>query len=438
MPPTDIAFRVMEAGVVGAGGAGFPTHIKLGASVETAVANGVECEPLLAHDRAMMVHHPEQVISGLNLLAEAVGAGRKVIAVKKKYTDALQALESVCDDCEILKMPDYYPAGDEVEIVKFLTGRTVPEAGLPLDTGVVLNNVETLVNIARAYDGIPVTHRFITVCGEVENPGVIKAPLGAKISAVVEKCGGAVIDNPVYHLGGPMMGFIAGADTPVTKTTTGIFALPEEHYLVRIRSLRMEHIIRQAESACTSCRLCTDACPRYLLGHNIEPHRVMRTLGFSQDRLHNEYLSALLCCECGVCEYSCPMLLSPRRVYQWIKTGLLEEGTEFPRSSIKLTDHPKRESRRIPGLRLMLRLGLKPYDAQIGYDDGDWTPEEVVLPLKQHIGVPAEPVVSVGDKVIAGEMVAEIPEGERGARIHASIDGTIASVDSEKIVIKAG
>ncbi len=423
--------------MVGAGGAGFPSHLKLKAAVDTVIGNGIECEPLLSQDRAVMVHRPETVIKGLSLLAEVVGARRKIIVLKKKYADAMRALEPFCDECEIILTPDYYPAGDEVEIVKFLSGETVPEAGLPLDVGVVVNNVETLTNIARACEGIPVTRRFVTVCGEVKKPTVLSVPLGTKISDIVDRCGGATTDNPVYYTGGPMMGEIAGADSPALKTTTGIFALPQEHELVRARSLRMEYILRQAQSACTSCRLCTDACPRYLLGHAIEPHRVMRAIGLTQDIFKRELTSALLCSECGVCEYACPMRLSPRRIYRQIKEYLAAEGIEYPRRMTRLSDHPMRESRRIPGGRLLERLGLKRYEVRMDYDDSGWSPQEVALPLKQHIGLPAQPVVSPGDRVIEGEVIAEIPPGAVSARLHASIDGKVTAVDDDKIIIGA-
>jgi Na+-translocating ferredoxin:NAD+ oxidoreductase RnfC subunit len=422
---------------VGAGGAGFPTHIKLQTAVETVIANGAECEPLLAQDKATMLHQPQAVVEGLNLLAQAVGAKRKIIAVKKKYNSATTALEKFKDDCEILTLPDYYPVGDEVEIIKLATGKTVPEDGLPLDVGVVVDNVETLANIAQAIKGEAVTARWVTVCGEVKVPQVMKAPIGVKISDVVGLCGGSLIENPAFYIGGPMMGAVVEGDFPVSKTLTGVFVLPPEHPLLVKRALRMAWILRQAQSACTDCRLCTDSCPRFLLGHDIEPHKIMRIVSLSMEGRTREVLSAHLCCFCGVCEYACPMSLSPRRVYEKTWEQLNREGITFPHIRRDLQTHPMRAFRRIPSGRLLSRLGLNKYNVEVKYDDTKWSPKEVTILLKQHIGAPAEAIVSAGDKILRGQVIGEIPEGKISARVHSSIDGQVIAVKDEKITVRA-
>ena len=184
MTPDEIAQRVRAAGVVGAGGAGFPTHVKLAArSIDTVIANGAECEPMLRCDQQLMAAHPELVIRGMRLVMQAVGAGRGLIAVKQHYANAVKALQEEldrqkdADDARAWPVSLYiiersvYPAGDEFCLVYEVTGRLIPEAGLPLNVGCVVQNVGTLANIARAVDdGIPVTHRYVTVNGEVTSP----------------------------------------------------------------------------------------------------------------------------------------------------------------------------------------------------------------------------------------------------------------------------
>lgn len=438
MNPTEIVEAVRKAGVVGAGGAGFPTHVKLSANVGFAIANGVECEPILAHDKFVMSSNPGGVVKGLDLLALAVGAKKKYIALKKKYSSVGDILLKHGADFEIFLMDDYYPAGDEIEIVREITGSIIPEAGLPLDIGAVVNNVETLINIADAVEGRPVTRRTITVCGEINKPSVVRVPIGIKIKDVISLCGGAKVENFAVYTGGPMMGMREDPENPVTKTTTGIFVLPVDHYLIQVRSIRIEHIIRQAQAACTDCKLCTEVCPRYLLGHAIEPHKIMRTVSLQLKGMNREVLSAFLCCFCGACEYACPMWLSPRRVYEQTRDFLLEEGVEFPKNEHELVDNPNRMNRRIPSARLLSRMGLSKYNIDMKMLNLDgFVPDEVHIPLKQHIGEPAVPVVSESDRVAEGEMIGEISEDKLSARIHSSIDGTITRVTNKMITVRA-
>lgn len=428
---------VKNAGVIGAGGAGFPTHIKMLANVDMVIANGAECEPILSHDRAGMVSQPERILRGLDILAQAAGAKRKIFAVKKKYSDAIEALKPHLGKTELLLLPDYYPAGDEAEIVKLATGKTIPENGLPLNVGAVVDNTETLANIAAAVDEKrAVTERNLTVCGEVKKPGVYKVPVGMKIADLLKHCGGTTCENPVIYTGGPMMGGVTAMDRPVTKTTTGIFVLPEEHYLIQKRSISMPHIVRQAQSACTDCRMCTDVCPRYLLGHDIEPHKIMRTVNLGIEGNTREMLSAHLCCFCGACEYACPMMLSPRRVYEKTLGLLREKNVVYPKPVKELIDHTMREFRRIPSHRLTGRMGLNKYDIKMPVYKEEIRVSEVTIPLKQHIGIPAEAVVKVGTRVLKGEVIGEIPAGKVGARVHASMDGVVKEVNRGAVVIR--
>lgn len=433
-----IAELVKKAGVVGAGGAGFPTHVKMEASADTVIANGVECEPCLANDKTLMTLFPEKIMEGLDYLASSTGAKRKVAALKKKYSEQADTLKKTDPGIEILNMPDYYPAGDEVEIVKSTVKATVPQAGLPLAVGAVVNNVETLFNISNAAQGIPVTDKYLTVCGEVTNPAVLNVPIGTPISDVITACGGSTISDPAIYTGGPMMGEISSPEASVTKTTSGIFVLPQDHYLITIRSIRMNHIIRQAQAVCTDCKLCTDICPRYLLGHDIEPHKIMRVISHQMTDREREVSSAFLCCFCGACEYACPVHLSPRRVYDRMRQMLIADGIQFTGGEGLLQDHPTREFRRIPSKRLASRLGLSKYSKTIKFAESvKITPNIVRIPLRMHIGLPSEPVVQAGARVIKGELIAAIPEGKLGANIHASIDGKVVEIDETAITLAA-
>ena len=434
-----IVEAVMKAGVVGAGGAGFPTHIKLQAEVETIVANGAECEPLLSNDKSLMICQTQDFFKGLELAAAATGAKRKVIATKGKGREVISHLKSRggSQSAEIFELEDYYPAGDEQEIVHEVTGETVPEAGLPLEVGTVVQNTETLVNIARDIEGTPVINKTLTVVGEVANPGVVEAPIGMSAKEIIEACGGRTCDHPVLYTGGPMMGNVQESlDIPITKTSSGLFILAQDNFLIQKRSMPMRHILRQAQAACTDCMQCTEVCPRYLLGHKIRPHKIMNavTLGLSYDS--DVFAEAFLCMFCGMCEYACPMWLSPKRVYAEVRAALQERDLKYPRTEKNYEDHPMRQQRRVPSERLVRRYELAKYNQKLPLEIKTLETWMVSIPLQQHMGAPAVAVVTEGDYVAKGQVLGEIAEGKLGARIHASIEGRVTYSGADRVVVE--
>ena len=434
---------VRNAGVVGEGGAGFPAHVKYAAPVGTVIANGCECEPLLHSDQHLMTAHADKVVRGLTAVMAATGAGRGVVAVKRKYTAAAEALEAAMDgqDLELARLDNFYPAGDEQILVYELTGRSIPPLGLPKDVDAVVANVGTLCAVSDALDGVPVTHKIVTVTGEVRRPAVLRVPVGTPVTALIERCGPSTTPEPVVVLGGPMMGRFV--DRPedlqaevITKTLGGVILLPRGHYLHQAATLPVEEIQKRARTACIQCRYCTDQCPRFLIGHGFETHKVMRSFSGAAD-VATGALQAAMCCECGICElFSCPMHLSPRRINRLFKARLQEQGVSYdgPRA-VHGEQTALREFRRVPTSRLAVRIGIEPYMALHPEFDGDLVPPAVEIPLRQHIGAPARAVVRAGDRVACGDLIGEIPEGGLGARVHASIDGVVAAV-GETVAIK--
>ena len=205
-----IASKVRAAGVVGAGGAGFPTHVKLDSQVDTVIANGAECEPLLKADKYLMTHRATEVVEGLRFAMQATGASRGILALKREYDEAVQALTAASQgaaDITLHLMGSYYPAGDEFLLVYETTGRLVPEAGIPLAVGIVVQNVGTLCNVAAAQKGIPVTDCLLTVTGEVNEPRTLSVPLGTPFEQVISWAGGypRSEDKLALVAGGPMM-----------------------------------------------------------------------------------------------------------------------------------------------------------------------------------------------------------------------------------------
>lgn len=442
--------RIREAGVVGAGGAGFPTHVKLAGSVDTVIANGTECEPLLEADQRLMVRYADRVVEGLRLAMEATGASRGVIAVKSKYEAALAELRKAAaskNGIEFYLFGSFYPAGDEHVVVHDVTGRTVPEGGIPLETGVVVQNVGTLVNIANAVKGFPVTRRVITVAGEVVRPATFEAPIGTSFAELISWAGGingnipeapGTDGGPRLVEGGPMMGRIAREDDVVTKTTSGLLVLPASNIVVRHLSRPDSSILRRNRSTCDQCRMCTDLCPRFLLGHELEPHRIMRSLNHGLSTEPRTITAAILCCECRLCEaYSCPLELSPVRYYKRVKQELLDGGFKNTIHRRKdLEPNRMRDYRRVPLSKLVDRLGLTRYkDIEAPFVKTPGEPAAVEIPLKQHLGAPSVPVVETGAEVSTGDLIAKIPDGALGANIHASISGIVVGVGDARLRI---
>jgi Na+-translocating ferredoxin:NAD+ oxidoreductase RnfC subunit len=267
---------------------------------------------------------------------------------------------------------------------------------------------------------------------------VLRVPVGTCVDEVLRFAGGPTIADYKVVDGGPMMGRVLPATAqPVTKTTSGLLVLPPDHTVVARKIMDERTVRRLTNTVCCQCSLCTDLCPRNLLGHSLHPHKIMRVPAGAAAAEAPAAKEALLCSECGVCEkFACPLGLSPREVNAQLKRELGKAGVVWRYDGRPLHPSRFRAERRIPTSRLVQRLGLADYEAHPPFA-GDYEPTEVRIPLRQHIGAPAIPVVRVGQQVREGDLVGEIPEGAMGARVHASINGTVRAVDNGCITIRA-
>jgi Na+-translocating ferredoxin:NAD+ oxidoreductase RnfC subunit len=432
-----IVEKIQDAGVVGAGGAGFPAHVKATSRVDTVIVNGAECEPLIHKDYELMVQHADRVVHGTGLMMESTGARHGIIGVKKKNEKVVEAFETATKGTPIKlhQLGDFYPSGDEYILVYEATGRLIPPQGIPLNVGVVVNNVETLYNISRSSEGVPVTEKFITVAGAVKHPVSFVAPVGMSYENAIEVAGGATASDFAVFVGGIMRGKLeTSLGLPVTKTTAGLIVLPVDHTLVQRKSQPEKSMHRIGKSACDQCSYCTELCPRYMLGYDVQPHKVMRSLGFTQtgEAIWNQYAS--LCCSCGLCTlYACPESLFPKEACDKSKRDMKEQGIKWT-GKMEVEPHPMYEGRRTPLKQLIKKLGIADYDHPSKFDAKESRPLKVEIPLTQHIGEPASPIVRIGERVKKGRCIGEIPDGKLGARVHASIDGAVTSV-GESIVI---
>ena len=433
--------KIREAGIIGAGGAGFPTHVKVNCKAEYVIGNGAECEPILRVDQQIMDVYAEKVIKGILAVKEQTGAKYAVIVLKAHYHNAVESLEKAAKgkDVEIKKLKSYYPAGDEQQMVYEVTGRVVPTGGLPLDVGAVVSNVSTLMNIADALDGQPVIDKYVTVGGEVAHPMTLKVPIGTPIAELIAKAGGPTsMEGYTIILGGPCMGKLTkDVSTPVTKTTGGVLVLPDSHSLIHKKTNNDEMDLKLARAVCCQCSMCTQMCPRNALGLNVQPHKAMRAAAQNNGKLLGDINGIFSCCDCGICTYyACNFGLAPSRMMQRMKAGLAAQGIK-PKKEVKGTVDAGLDGKRVPVARMIQRLGVSKYDVPAPLVDELMDTKKVTIPLRMHIGAPAVPQVTKGAKVTRGDLIGEIKEGALGARVHASISGTVTDVTDNAIVIEA-
>lgn len=311
--PEEIIKIIRDAGIVGMGGAEFPTHIKLslppGANVDTLLLNGAECEPYLTADHRLMVERPRDIIRGAQIMMRAIGVSRTLIGIEDNKPDAIRAMGDAASSAagvEVVAVKTRYPQGSEKHLIKSVLGREVPPGGLPFTVGVVVSNVGTCAAVSNRFDrGLPLIERIVTVTGSaVAKPANLVAKIGTSASDLIEECGGFVGQPGKIVFGGPMMGMaVSSVDVPIGKGTSGILVMSREES----EDLK--------EMPCIKCGQCVDACPMRL-----EPVFLHQ---WSNAGLWDEAEAyhAMDCIECGVCTYVCP---SRRNLVQAIKRAKFE------------------------------------------------------------------------------------------------------------------
>ncbi len=442
MTLNELKLKLREAGIAGAGGAGFPAYAKLTDAADTIILNCAECEPLLKLHRQVLAEYAFEILSALDTIKEVTGAKNVIIALKKTYKDAINAVNSVLDkfnNFTISYLPEIYPAGDEVVTIYEATGRIVPPGKLPISVGVTVFNVETVLNIYNAINNsTPVTHSYVTITGAVNSPITVKAPLGMSFKELIALAGGSTIEEYAIVNGGPMMGKVVNELDTVTKTTTALLVLPKNHQVVEMKKTRISINLKRAMASCCQCRSCTNTCSRNLLGHPIEPHAFMRSAssgGYIKDLA--PFLNTFFCSGCGICElYSCPQGLSPRTLISEYKMGLRKNGVPVPDDIKEPVVDKNRKMKLVPISRLTARLGLSKYDNSAPLTEEDIIPKKVKITFNQNIGAPAKPVVKKGDSVKVGQVIADVDEKSLGLPIHSSIDGVVFEANEHYIIIK--
>lgn len=430
MTITDIA----ELGIIGAGGAGFPTHVKLNSKPDTIIMNAAECEPLLHKDMQLILHFSNEILNGLRIVMEITGAKQGIVGIKNKHPEEIELLRSKApENIKVITVEDVYPAGDEVTLIYMTTKRIVMPGALPISVGCVVQNVETLYNIGM---NKPVIEKYLSVAGAVEEPATIKVPVGITFSEVLSHFK-ITAPNYVVRSGGLMMGILEDdLNKAVSKRTGALIVLPEDHHCVTMyRRFPNEHAtVIIAKAGCDQCSYCTEFCPRYLLGQPVRPELAMRNRMFSREDFPMLDVGNSSCCECNLCTmYACPEGLDPRGAAVIEKRLAREQNLKWDGDQI--TVHPMYDYRKVPTRKLMQRLDVLNFIDEGPLKNLNITPKLVRIPLNQHVGAPAASVVVKGQSVKKYDLIAKA-SGKVSSNIHASINGIIDEVTQNEITIR--
>ncbi len=427
-----------EAGIVGAGGAGFPSYAKLADGANVLVINGAECEPLLYTDYILLQRELPMVLEGIASLLEYANIPKALLCVKEHTAKRLRWQDNARLTGKIFVkiLPDVYPMGDEISLIYQATGRVVRAGNLPITAGVIVFNVETAYNVALAKkQGAPLTKKWVTIAGAVPEAIVVKVPIGTPIGELLERNGVTVPEGYSLLDGGPSMGKLIDPERAVvTKTTKGLLVLPDSCEAIRTKRIDGEKSVARAETACCQCTRCTDMCPRALLGYPLEPHKMVRTAKSAVSVMPQMVLSATLCCGCGVCEsLACSQGISPKAVINEYKALLGKNKLRFV-GNTEIAPLPEREYRMVPSERWASVLGVAGLDKVAKYvgEQTDFSKAEILL--RQHIGAPSLPCVQDGEEVVAGQKIAQAAEGLSLPQ-YAPVGGRV-SVYADRIIIE--
>jgi Na+-translocating ferredoxin:NAD+ oxidoreductase RnfC subunit len=431
---------VAEAGIIGAGGAGFPSHAKLAEGADVLALNCAECEPLIYTDYMLMREHLSTIARGATLVMDAAGIAKTLLCVKAHRAEMLGMEEGdeIAPRVFVKLLPDAYPMGDEINLIYEATGRVVKPGQLPITAGVIVLNGESAYNIALAVDeGKPVTEKWVTIGGNIENRVVVRVPVGMRVADLFRTLNITVPEGHTVLDGGPSMGRkIRVATAVIGKTTKSLLILPDEAPAIAHKNISIPDMLRRAASCCCGCSRCTEMCPRHLLGYPIEPHKMIRAANNDLAKRNPELIkTASLCCSCGVCAEVCCQDISPKDVILSLKGILAQNKMRFVAGEEEYKLHEDREHRLIPSARWEVILGVKKFDVVPVLSEALVNAARVEIPMSGHIGAPSVPSVQVGETVQVGDVIAT-PAAGLSMPQHASIAGKVTYVDDKKIIIE--
>ena len=339
--PSKLRNIIRRAGIVGLGGAGFPTFIKHNpgpdGSVDTLIINGSECEPYITCDDSLIRDRPDEIVCGIRIIKHALNAKRVVVAIEDNKPEAFQSIKKALSDfndesIEAIQIPTIYPAGSEKQLIYTVTGKEVPQNSLPINISIVCQNIGTTAAVYRAiHHGEPLISRYVTVTGDIHQPKNLEVLFGTPINELVDQCGGVKGTVRRLIVGGPMMGFaMHQLNLPVVKTTNCVLIDAEESEVFKTRNFTMP---------CIRCGSCADACPAGLMPQQLYWYSKSQEFDKAQD--YNLYD----CIECGCCDYVCPSQIPLVQYYRFAKAEIWKRELEMQKSDTARQRHDFRQLR---------------------------------------------------------------------------------------------
>lgn len=433
---------LQDSGIVGAGGAGFPSYAKLAEGASILLINAVECEPLLYTSLTLMKEKMLDIVAGMQAVMTAANIPTGLICVKGYRAEHLGFSDGqeLAKGIKIKYVPNVYPMGDEINLIYTATGRLVKPGNLPITQGVIVYNTETIYNIGMAVQhGQPVTLSYLTISGNVPEVLCVKVPVGMRIADLFSTLGVKIPENHVVIDGGPSMGSIVNpAIDVVKKTTSGLLILPKTIPAVRNKLRTPDENRSIASSVCCQCTRCTDMCPRHLLGYPIEPHKMVRASVTAAQATPELIQNATLCCGCDICgTFACCQDISPMQVIKEFKAILAKNRIRYVAGpNDEFSAAPDREYRMLSGVKWKEMLGVAKYDRYPTYIPDEIVAKQVEVRMSQHIGAPSIPCVAVGDMVEKNQQISKAADGLSIPHF-APIAGRVVLVDAQKVVIQA-
>lgn len=433
---------MQKNGIVGAGGAGFPSYGKLTDGASLLVINAIECEPLMYTDYTLVKEKLADIVAGAQAIMEFGHIPNAILAIKayRAKTLGLTDGQSLAEGVRVKTVPNVYPMGDEINLIYQTTGRLIKPGNLPISQGVIVYNAETVFNTRAAIrDDKPVIEKWLTVGGDIPQAYVVRVPVGMRISDVLKAVKVTVPEHYVMFDGGPSMGTIKNpASDVVVKTTKALLIVPDSIPAVVNKQRTVEENLRLAASVCCQCTRCTEMCPRHLLGYPLEPHKMVRATLSAAQETPELIRNASLCCSCDICgTFACCQGISPMMVIKEYKKILAKNRIKYIAGPDEtFTPNPDRENRMLTSGKWKEMLGVSRFDKHPTYIPEKLRADKVEIRMSQHIGAPSVPCVEVGDTVTEGQMIANAGNGLSVPQ-YASIGGHVTFVDPTRIIIEA-